>query len=49
MSKSLIQRQIFDAEAEAFGLIKKPNLPPLAMIEKAKFIDKTYVPKKNEY
>lgn len=49
MMTDLIRRQIFDAEAEAFGVIKKPVKRTEELIKKAKFIDKTYVPKANEY
>ena len=49
MNKDLIRRQIFDAEAEAFGMIKRPVPRTDELIKKAKFIDKTYVPKANEY
>lgn len=36
-----IQKQIFKAEQEAY--LKKPKPPTKEMVERAKFIDKTYI------
>ena len=38
--KSSIQQQIFKAEQDAY--LVKPNPPSQTMIERAKFVDKTY-------
>lgn len=37
-----IQQQIFNAEAEYYGMLKKPNPPTEQMIKRAQFVDKTY-------
>ena len=42
-----IQQQIFNAEKEYWGYLKKPNPPTAEAIKRAAFIDKTYVWKTN--
>jgi hypothetical protein len=43
--KTSIQQQIFRAEQYAY--LKKPNPPTPEMVERAQFVDKTYVWKGN--
>ena len=38
----LMQQRIFNAEAEYFGMLKKPYPPTEEMIKRAQFVDKTY-------
>ena len=47
--RSLTQRQIFDAEAEHYGLLQRPNPPTEDQVKRAQFVDKTYIPKADEY